>query len=779
MGLAIVIATVLGFATTVLLIALALRWDWAGALPGRPTDWHHTHEPVPRLGGALLALTFIALEVYIAVFHPVLRAGTPGRDVIVAGSLAMFILGFWDDVRPLKASWKLVGQSVIAATVCFCGVGIEVWRIPFAASPTHLGAWGPVVTIVWLVSLTNLINLIDGIDGLAGGICLMLMVLIAAVGHQNGNFELLASGMAGALLGFLCYNFPPARIYLGDGGAYFLGFQIGLYSIVNSHKGTVFAALVAPLFVLALPVSDACLTVARRGLRGLPLFRPDRKHLHHRLIALGGSRRKIVLLVYGVNLLFLFMGLLAFWSRGEFVPVLLGAAVLVLFACAGSFGFSRRWFAVHRVVRSSLRMRGEVQYALSLARWLELEGRRRCSGPDELWSDLVFAAEKLGFASLKVTMLDEHRLWRRREGDLGSLQRRYECTSGQPGSLEFTAPACPVNRSAHDPFTDCDASCSKALGGCLADPRVFETVSELMAEAWNVSVTRWNRDERRLGLKGGTARPKAPATPRKDELVRVPDQNGDSPLRYNAKGFIQFMKRFVTTWIAFLIGVPCLHAQTIAPVGIRARLSHVPSAELPLVAAGLVKQAKTGDRSVMTTHVVFAAVTVNPAATPLIVGAVVRAVPETTVVTVRVATIEQPKQVEEITRAAVAIAPARAGSIVNAVCSVVPTRYKDVALVAGGLAPQAAREILMAVADARPELKPYLEYEITACGRTMPSVGHCLERAERATRDANHLVERGGPSDGGLSDSVKPDAVGPKPPHGNGHPHGGRNYARP
>jgi hypothetical protein len=636
--------------------------------------------------------------------------------------------------------------------------------------------------VVWLVSLTNLINLIDGIDGLAGGICLMLMVLIAAVGHQNGNFELLASGMAGALLGFLCYNFPPARIYLGDGGAYFLGFQIGLYSIVNSHKGTVFAALVAPLFVLALPVSDACLTLARRGLRGLPLLRPDRKHLHHRLIALGGSRRKVVLLVYGLNLLFLFMGLLAFWSRGESVPVLLGAAVLVLFACAGSFRFSRRWFAVHRVVRSSLRMRGEVRYALSLGRWLELEARRRCSGPDELWSDLVFAADKLGFASLKLTWLDEHRLWRRRQGNLGSLQSRYDCANGQPGCLEFTAPACPLNRSTHEQFTDCDASCSKPLGGCLADPRVFETVSELIAEAWNRSVAQRNRHDCPLGIKGATVRPRALATPRTDELLRVPDQNRDSwnsSLRYNAKGFIQFMKRFVTTWIAFLIGVPSLLAQPITPVEIRARLSHVPAAELPLVAAELAQQAKTRDRFVMTTNVVFAAVTVNPAATPLIVGAVVRAVPETAAVTVRIATTEQPKQVEEITRAAVAIAPARAGSIVNAVCSVQPERYKEVALVAGGLAPQAGTEILRAIAEARPELRPYIEQEITVCGRTAPSVGHCLDRAERASRDANRPVVPGGPSDDGLPDRVKPDAVGPKPPHGNGHPHGGRNYARP
>src|ERR1035437_706114 len=183
--------------------------------------------------------------------------------------------------------------------------------------------------------MTKLINLIDGVDGLAGGICLLLMTLLAYVGYQGGTFALLASGMAGALLGFLAFNFPPARIYLGDGGAYFLGFQIGLFSILSSHKGTVFAALTAPLFVLALPILDTALAILRRGLRGLPIFRPDRQHIHHHLLGMGLSRRKVELYLYAVTLIFLAMGFAAFWSRGHLVPVLLGLATLILLVCAG------------------------------------------------------------------------------------------------------------------------------------------------------------------------------------------------------------------------------------------------------------------------------------------------------------------------------------------------------------------------------------------------------------------------------------------------------------
>lgn len=128
--------------------------------------------------------------------------------------------------------------------------------------------------------------------------------------------QLLATGMAGALLGFLKFNFPPAKIYLGDGGAYFLGFQIGIFSLVSSQKGSVVAALVAPMFVLGLPIVDIVLAILRRGLRGLPVFRPDRRHLHHHLLDMGFSRRKVVLCIYSVTLVFMVMGFVAFWSNG-------------------------------------------------------------------------------------------------------------------------------------------------------------------------------------------------------------------------------------------------------------------------------------------------------------------------------------------------------------------------------------------------------------------------------------------------------------------------------
>jgi len=323
----------------------------------RAPDLHHTHKtPIPRLGGLALAAAFLGVEAFVAVFFPE-QGMARERWVVMGSSLAMFGLGLWDDLRPLGAKRKLLCQLLIAAVVCSFGIGIQTFKIPFTGTIINLSAWGVLLTMLWLVAMTNLINLIDGVDGLAGGISLMLMALLAFVGYQHG-FGLIACGMVGALLGFLWFNFPPAKIYLGDGGAYFLGFQIGLLTLVSSQKGTVVAALVAPLFVMALPIVDTTLAIVRRGLRGLPIFRPDRKHIHHRLMDMGLSRRKVVLSLYAVTLIFLGMGFTVFMSDGYWIPALLGLALLLMLLCAGRLSFSREWFSVGRVLGNSLSMPG-------------------------------------------------------------------------------------------------------------------------------------------------------------------------------------------------------------------------------------------------------------------------------------------------------------------------------------------------------------------------------------------------------------------------------------
>ena len=507
-----------GMGIVFLILPLVLNVARVRNLFQRDPDLHHTHQhPIPRLGGLALAAAFLGTEAFIMVVCPELRPPSPARPVVLLSSLAMFGLGFWDDLKPLGAKRKLLGQILIALTVCIFGIGIQQFKIPFSSIILDLGGWGVFLTVLWLVGMTNLINLIDGVDGLAGGICLMLMVLLVCVGQQSGTGELLVSGMAGALFAFLWFNFPPARVYLGDGGAYFLGFQIGLFAILSSHKGTVFAALAAPLFVLALPILDTVLAILRRGLRGLPIFRPDRRHLHHHLLRLGMSRRKVVLTFYAVTSLFLAMGLAAYWSRGNLIPVLLGIALLLLLLCGTRFRFSRSWFAVGRVVGHSLQMRQEVQYALALMHWLALEGGRRQSA-EELWYDLLFAAQRLGYDSVKLTLADGQRAWDQTNGSTTTRSVVQVLHGGRLGTLELKAPCCEAGDGPVQPTPPC----ARSIWPCVGEESAFEIVCELLAEGWVKAAIKLQQGDH-APLRFATKRSlPTPAAPRRFPLTFAP-----------------------------------------------------------------------------------------------------------------------------------------------------------------------------------------------------------------------------------------------------------------
>ena len=290
----------------------------------------------------------------------------------------------------------------------------KIFKSPLTETDVSLGMFSFFVTVLWLVSLTNLINLIDGIDGLAGGICLMLMFLLAnvGIGGDYGFSMLLATGVSGALIAFLRFNYPPAKIYMGDGGAYFLGFLIGILSIVNSNKGTVAAALIAPAFALALPIIDVSLAVLRRGLGGLPIFRPDQKHIHHHLITLGISRERTLLNLYTVSLLCLFLAFAVFYMQGRMLPLYAGLLFLVLLIAGRLSGFTKNWLAISSQLGKSLALRKETQYALTLNQWLVLEIERHNS-VDELWRDYQFVVKKLRFAKVKIVLPDgSMNIWR-------------------------------------------------------------------------------------------------------------------------------------------------------------------------------------------------------------------------------------------------------------------------------------------------------------------------------------------------------------------------------
>jgi UDP-GlcNAc:undecaprenyl-phosphate/decaprenyl-phosphate GlcNAc-1-phosphate transferase len=747
----IVVASI-GLSVSLLLIPLLLRFHGNARWTRRSTDWHHAGSQVPRLGGAILMACLVVIEMWIATCRPESPTQSGEHGIILAGSLAMFALGFWDDLRRLSAGKKLILQLFIASVVCLAGVTFECLRTPFASLPVQLGVWGPVLSIVWLVSVPNLINLIDGIDGLAAGICLLLMLLLALIAHQQGNFELLSCGMAGALLGFLRYNLPPAKIYLGDSGAYFLGFQIAGFALVNSNRGAAFEVVAATLILLAFPLTDAVFTLLRRGSRGLPLFRPDREHLHHRLLTIRRSRLEVILWIYGLNFVLFCIGLLIFCSPGEQWPWLLGAAALLVTIAAGCCSASSPMFAVHQKLWSCWRMRRHVHYALSLVRWIELEAQRR-SGPDQLWKNLVFTADKLGFAALTLTLEREQREWQNGSMVPGAA-RRYCSPNEMHSVLELRAPVCRFRKSNSRPCCDPQPGCPLTGRGCLAEPRAFDTISDLVAETWNKSTAGWHSH-----LPAEIA----------DGSQRLTQSVG-KPAAHWLKATAMFLVMFLTPGMQ--AGV-----SSIATNDFERILRKAPSAELPAAARALVKAARPEARTATAVAVVKLAVRINPAATTFTVCELVRADPASAAAVSETATQEEPELACEIARAASFAAPARSGEIVTAIGTVVPLQLRDVAAAAAGVAPRSARSIIQAIEVVNPELKPFLDREVALYGAAEPSVERCYSRAEQAFFKAT----RSQPDN---SRQINPRATSPrgsdsKPPKGGGHPPGGRNYAKP
>jgi UDP-GlcNAc:undecaprenyl-phosphate GlcNAc-1-phosphate transferase len=444
----------------------------------RDKQLHQTHAtPIPRFGGIALAIAFV-VTLTVTFF---VKDSYPGGTRIILGvsSLAMFGLGLWDDIIPLGAKKKLFGQILIAVAAFYFGLRINEIRNPLTGTVYSLGPWACVATVFWLIAMTNLINLIDGIDGLATGICLMLMCLLVYVSFGGQPFSLcVATGMAGALIGFLRFNFPPARIYLGDGGAYFLGFLIGGLTIQSSNKGTIAAALVAPIFALALPILDVAFSIVRRGMKGLPIFRPDRQHIHHRLLQKGLSRRGAVLTLYGISLVFLALAFVAFWSGGRLTPILVGCGFVVMLIMVPSLGLIKNWLTVGTAVGNSLEMRKEIQYALMFRTLMEMEAERSKSLP-ALWNDFRFTSEKMGFTQAVLT----HR--------------------GARCSWASDASPVPLRTARHELHIAGESVFLDLFGHKDRNEELFTLQSELAAEMWQHAMRRW--------------------TERNEEPVRLPD----------------------------------------------------------------------------------------------------------------------------------------------------------------------------------------------------------------------------------------------------------------
>lgn len=257
----------------------------------------HTHA-MPRFGG---------LAIYMGTMCSMMAFLTYDRQIVgvMIGGTLMYILGVIDDLKNLPAKVKFVGQIAIACLMYAWGLRID-FLTNFFGEGNLVFAGGPVavvLTVIWIVGITNTVNLIDGLDGLAAGTSAISALCLAYVAYIFGQYLPAAAflALAGGILGFLPFNFYPAKIFMGDGGSLFLGFMLSALSIVGLTKGAAVIAFSVPVFVLGLPIFDTAFAIFRRLMNHRPIMEADRGHLHHRLMNLGYGQRRATLMLYGLS----------------------------------------------------------------------------------------------------------------------------------------------------------------------------------------------------------------------------------------------------------------------------------------------------------------------------------------------------------------------------------------------------------------------------------------------------------------------------------------------
>jgi UDP-GlcNAc:undecaprenyl-phosphate GlcNAc-1-phosphate transferase len=291
-----VAALVLTWVLTPAVMALTRR---TGALD-RPGPRRVHAAPVPTLGGLAFALAVLGViwGAYLVPGPAHLLEPRPILGLTLA-TLPILALGILDDLRGAPPLLKLAVQVLAALILHGFGYGVPIITNPFGAA-FQAGALNLPLTILWVVVVINAINLIDGLDGLAAGVVLIAAstLWLAARLHDDFYVLFLCSPLIGAMLGFLRFNFPPARVFMGDTGSHFLGLLLAAISLLENRKGTATVTLLFPLVALGVPIADSVLAFLRRALKGQPVFRADSEHIHHRLLRLGLSARNAVLVLW-------------------------------------------------------------------------------------------------------------------------------------------------------------------------------------------------------------------------------------------------------------------------------------------------------------------------------------------------------------------------------------------------------------------------------------------------------------------------------------------------
>ncbi len=305
--LAAVFSLALNSLVTFLLLKLAHKFKWYDIVDNRKI---HKGE-IPRIGGVGIAISFllpVLITYLVYYFYP--NNFTYSKDILLfwslfLGALIISIIGIFDDFKNIRPLYKLIGQFAAAVVIIFSGHFFTSFYIPFFNIRIESIFIGQIVTLIWIIGVTNAVNLIDGMDGFSGTITGIISLIMGISSLIIGNYEqaLILFILFGSITGFLIYNFPPAKIFMGDSGSLFIGFILAcmpLYTFNNDYSSY---TLILGISLLIIPIFDTFAAIIRRKIRRVPFQSPDMDHLHHKLLAMGLSEKPIILLVSSVTLL--------------------------------------------------------------------------------------------------------------------------------------------------------------------------------------------------------------------------------------------------------------------------------------------------------------------------------------------------------------------------------------------------------------------------------------------------------------------------------------------
>lgn len=290
---------------------LAVR---AGALD-KPDHRKIHSKPMPLWGG--LGVSLSATIAFLTALYASGIAMSPrqvdGVIAVVLCSLLIVGVGMVDDRFGMAAKVKLMAQIGLSLILVGAGVRIDFFSLPLVSGVVYLNEWQCIaLSMLWLVGVTNAVNLLDGLDGLVSGVACGSALILAVVAALNGQWlpVLAMAAVAGATLGFLRFNFNPAQLFMGDTGSLWLGLMFASWSLLGYLKTTATVTLTVPiLLVMAVPLLDTTFAIVRRGLARQPIFKPDKGHLHHRLLSTGMSQKQAVITIYAINTAFGLAGL--------------------------------------------------------------------------------------------------------------------------------------------------------------------------------------------------------------------------------------------------------------------------------------------------------------------------------------------------------------------------------------------------------------------------------------------------------------------------------------